>query len=344
MPQNDTGHDVFISYSHFDRSVVDALSVFLEKRNIRCWFAPRNIPPGEEYADAIVQAIEDAKFFVLVFSDCSQQSEWVKDEIDLARGGQKIIISFRIEDCPLKGGMKLYLKRFQWVDAFPKPGEVLNESAAAELADTIIRNLAEMPPASAEQSGRETGGNDLPVSPPQPAPPRNSSKRDGEACSCLRRQQPTSADRHIGDGLSGSDLVSLLKFRPELADCCNWEKLSGSDLVSLLKFNPELADCCNWEKLSASDLVSLLKFRPELADCCNWEKLSGSDLVSLLKFRPELADCCNWEKLSGSDLVSLLKFNPELADRCNWEKLSASDLVSLLKFRPELADRRDLNK
>lgn len=42
-------HDVFISYSMKDKVVGDAVCATLEAKRIRCWIAPRDILPGQEW-------------------------------------------------------------------------------------------------------------------------------------------------------------------------------------------------------------------------------------------------------------------------------------------------------
>ena len=48
---------VFISYASQDMAIADALCAALERAGIGCWIAPRNVRPGDFYADAIVNAI-----------------------------------------------------------------------------------------------------------------------------------------------------------------------------------------------------------------------------------------------------------------------------------------------
>ncbi|MCJ7625258.1 MAG: toll/interleukin-1 receptor domain-containing protein [Anaerolineaceae bacterium] len=42
-------HDIFISYSSKDKIIADAAVAALEKNDIRCWYAPRDISPGAEW-------------------------------------------------------------------------------------------------------------------------------------------------------------------------------------------------------------------------------------------------------------------------------------------------------
>ena len=67
-------HDVFISYSSKDKPTADAVCAMLESRGVRCWVAPRDILPGVEYAEALVDALQQSRLMVLVFSSGSNQS------------------------------------------------------------------------------------------------------------------------------------------------------------------------------------------------------------------------------------------------------------------------------
>lgn len=55
-------HDVFISYSSEDKTVADAVCAKLEGQEIRCWIAPRDVPPGKDsYTSGTSHAIEYQK-------------------------------------------------------------------------------------------------------------------------------------------------------------------------------------------------------------------------------------------------------------------------------------------
>ena len=60
--------DVFISYAHLDGAIADRLRALLEENGLSCWIAPRDIVPGMTWADAIVEALQQSKIMVLVFS------------------------------------------------------------------------------------------------------------------------------------------------------------------------------------------------------------------------------------------------------------------------------------
>jgi L-fucose isomerase-like protein len=59
---------VFISYATADRKEALAVCKALERRGTKCWIATRDVQPGENYQEAIVRAIRQARALVLVFS------------------------------------------------------------------------------------------------------------------------------------------------------------------------------------------------------------------------------------------------------------------------------------
>src|SRR5262245_35824823 len=75
-------HDVFISYSHVDKAIADATCATLERSGIRCWIAPRDILPGDEYGAAIVRAIDHCRAVVLIFSSSANSSPQIRREVE----------------------------------------------------------------------------------------------------------------------------------------------------------------------------------------------------------------------------------------------------------------------
>jgi phage FluMu protein Com len=77
-------HEVFISYSNKDKSIADAVCSALETQHIRCWIAPRDIAPGTTWGGSIIQAIEDARIMVLIYSGSANLSSQVIREVERA--------------------------------------------------------------------------------------------------------------------------------------------------------------------------------------------------------------------------------------------------------------------
>jgi len=114
-------HDVFISHSSKDKPVADAICTNLEIAGIRCWIAPRDIAPGEDWPTAITNAIAQSRIMVLIFSASSNSSEDVSRELFLASNNKLIIIPFKIEDIEPEPGKQYYLARTHWLDAMYPP-------------------------------------------------------------------------------------------------------------------------------------------------------------------------------------------------------------------------------
>jgi hypothetical protein len=61
-------HDVFLSYASKDKTWADAACAVLERHRIRCWIAPRDIIPSDEWRAAIIKGIHGSRIMVLIFS------------------------------------------------------------------------------------------------------------------------------------------------------------------------------------------------------------------------------------------------------------------------------------
>ncbi len=108
----------------------------LEQHRIKCWMAPRDIPPGADYGDVIDEAIIACRVFVIIFSEPAAVSPWVKGELNLAFSEGKHIVPYRIDDAQLKGAMRLILNPTHWIEAYPDA-----ESKFDELVTGIARYL-----------------------------------------------------------------------------------------------------------------------------------------------------------------------------------------------------------
>ncbi len=114
-------HDAFISYSNKDKPVADAVVAGLESEQIRCWIAPRDVMPGVEYGDAIVDAIKSSRVMVVILSANSNRSRHVRMEVERAVHNDVVIVPFRIENVELTGAMELFLSTPHWLDALTPP-------------------------------------------------------------------------------------------------------------------------------------------------------------------------------------------------------------------------------
>lgn len=113
--------DVFVSYSSKDKVVADAAVATLESKGIRCWIAPRDIVPGSEWSEAIIEGIEQTRVLVLVFSSNSNSSQQVLREVERAVHRGMPIVPFRLEDIPASKAMEYFISCHHWLDAYRPP-------------------------------------------------------------------------------------------------------------------------------------------------------------------------------------------------------------------------------
>jgi hypothetical protein len=82
-------HSLFISYSESDREFASKLHDDLQRVGVRCWFAPHDMASGQKIHDQIDRAIQVQDRLLLILSEASMSSEWVKTELANARAKER---------------------------------------------------------------------------------------------------------------------------------------------------------------------------------------------------------------------------------------------------------------
>jgi hypothetical protein len=149
-------HDVFISYSSKDKAVADRVCHALEAKGERCWIAPRDIPYGADWQEAIMGALVEAGAMVLVFTGNTNESAHVRREVSAALEAGAIVIPLRTEEATPQGALRYNLINLHWMDAISPPLEGHIETLIATLkrlragpAETPSRpDAAPAPPAA----------------------------------------------------------------------------------------------------------------------------------------------------------------------------------------------------
>ena len=109
---------VFVSYATADRKQALTVCKAIECRGLHCWISTRDVPPGENYQEAIVRALRDARAMVLVFSGAANNSDEIKKELSLASRYHVPVMALRIEDVEPADAFAYELSTRQWIDAF----------------------------------------------------------------------------------------------------------------------------------------------------------------------------------------------------------------------------------
>lgn len=123
--------NVFISYCRENRPDADKVCDFLEQNKISCWIAPRNIPGGMEWPEAIVEGIKGSRIMLVLLSVHTQRSKQIGRELTLASDNDLTVITVRLDNVPAPDRLQYFTSNLQWIDAF---GECFGSGMAKLLA------------------------------------------------------------------------------------------------------------------------------------------------------------------------------------------------------------------
>jgi hypothetical protein len=146
-------HDVFLSYASANKPIADGVCAHLEAEGIRVWIAPRDVLPGMNYGEAIIEGINSSRLVVIVFSASSNGSPQVLREVERAVSKGIGIIPFRVEDVKPSKSMEYFLSSPHWLDAIDPPLERHIQSLIA-----TVKTLLKHEPAASGASPAPTVG------------------------------------------------------------------------------------------------------------------------------------------------------------------------------------------
>lgn len=106
---------IFISYSSKDSDEALAACKALEEGGNACFIAPRDIQPGKEYAEEIVNGIDAAEAMILLLSENSNRSPHVLREVERAVSKGIPILICKLEEVELSKSMEYFLMTHQWI-------------------------------------------------------------------------------------------------------------------------------------------------------------------------------------------------------------------------------------
>jgi hypothetical protein len=108
-------YSCFISYSAQDKVFAERIHNDLQEVGIRCWLDSKDLKIGDHIEIQINRAIQLTDKVLLILSDASVNSAWVRHEIDVALGKESqvnktILFPIRIDDAVMKAGDELSTK------------------------------------------------------------------------------------------------------------------------------------------------------------------------------------------------------------------------------------------
>jgi hypothetical protein len=170
-------HDVFLCHSVTDKAVAEAIVARLEAESVTCWIAPRDVVPGSDWGESIINAIESSRIMILLFSQSANVSPQIKREVERAVNKGVYIIPFRLADIPPTRALEYFISTSQWMDAFSPPLERHLDNLAKTVR-TVLKSpplpSANVPAQSESESLMAPQISHIPVSgfvaPPPPRP------------------------------------------------------------------------------------------------------------------------------------------------------------------------------
>ncbi len=79
-----TRANVFISHSSHDRVFAEKVVAVLQRHGIASWYAPARLLAARQWHDEIGRALRKCDWFLLILSEYSLRSKWVKRELNFA--------------------------------------------------------------------------------------------------------------------------------------------------------------------------------------------------------------------------------------------------------------------
>lgn len=135
-------YDVFISHSSQSAKTAMSLVANLEADGLKCWVAPRDLNPGHEWAEGIIDGIEASKVFLLLLCPNANQSPHVLREVERAANKKKVIIPILTSQFPISKALEFFIACHHYFDMSGKSMGTVGE----ELSQAIHKTLGKIAP------------------------------------------------------------------------------------------------------------------------------------------------------------------------------------------------------
>lgn len=98
--------EVFLSHATADRASADLIGEVLERHGVRYWYSRRNIRAAQQWHDEIGEALARCDWLIVLISDTSVRSRWVKREVLYSLDDDRYedhVLPIRIDDADHRG-------------------------------------------------------------------------------------------------------------------------------------------------------------------------------------------------------------------------------------------------
>ncbi len=107
---------IFLSHSSSDAQTATKICTMLENNGHSCFIAPRDIQAGREYAEEIMNGIDQSDICLLLLSEKSNHSPHVLREIERAVSKAIPVFVYQLEEVVLTKSMEYFLMTHQWMN------------------------------------------------------------------------------------------------------------------------------------------------------------------------------------------------------------------------------------
>jgi hypothetical protein len=115
-------YKVFISYSTKNINEVNHIKKMLAHSSIDVFVAEYSLLPGQPLSETIINAINNCDLFLLLWSNSAKESEWVPQEIGVARSINKTILPVILEqNLSLPG----FISNLKYLNGYKNPEKAL---------------------------------------------------------------------------------------------------------------------------------------------------------------------------------------------------------------------------
>jgi TolB-like protein/Tfp pilus assembly protein PilF len=135
---------VFLSHSSADLPLARRICDAIEQAGIDVWIAPRNVPPGQNYGQAIIEGINGCKVLMVLLTENSNRSSAVAREVERAASKDIMILTFRVENILPSPALEFFLSSEHWLNAWQEP----TDTYLPELVDVTKQLLDGRPDAA----------------------------------------------------------------------------------------------------------------------------------------------------------------------------------------------------
>ena len=108
-----------ISHSSKDLAAAKEVYNYLIKNGVPCWMDIYDITPSIPYARAIMEGIAKSSAMVVLYSKNVNTSDDILNEIDQAHSNKMALFPYLLDDSSMSQEVSYYLKRRQWIIAYP---------------------------------------------------------------------------------------------------------------------------------------------------------------------------------------------------------------------------------